>query len=304
MRNSVNHSNLTSLLRKSFCQMFALICLSFAVQAQDYDNPETIITEAQGYQLKMKHIVAYMGLKMAMNQMPQNPTEAQTEAVAAEAVMVFNANPAATIQQLEAVAQELGLNGGKGAVPLNGSPPQKAYPTSQPASSSASSIGGAFNMEAEMAKFGPNQLDFHSQTANQLRQLLLGTKLTDSSNSFSSSYGSSHYSSSSSNIHFCANGTFSWISDAHISVDTPGAYANSGSGDPDAVTGYWDVATGGGMTFIMLYSRHPEMLQLNPNGFIPMPVNKFQADLVAVPNQNSKRGEDLYRVNRGQAQCY
>ena len=285
-------------LIKNMLHLFAALLLTCSVHAQDYENPETVVAESQGYQLKMKHVLAYMGMKMAMNQMPQNPTDAQTEAVASEALMVFNTSPAATIQQLDAFAAELGLGGstvGTTSRPNLGSP-------NTPAPSS--NLEGGFNMEAELAKFGPNQLDFHSNTAAQLKQLLSGTLLVDSSSSFSDSPNGSHYISSSANIHFCPNGSFTWASEAFVGIDTPGMTGRSGGGpDNDAVTGYWDVATGGGQTFIMLYSRHPEMLQLNPNGFIPMPVNAFQADLVAIPNANAKTGEDLYRVNRGQAQC-
>ncbi len=299
MRNSQSQS-IVNKIKLFLAQAFVLVFFTIALQAQNYDNPELVVAEAQGQQLKMKHIVAYMGLKMSMNQMSQNPNDAETEAVAMEAVTVFNTNPIATIQQLDMVAQELGLNGGAANHGTYDSSPQNGGFQSSP----STNFGGNFNMEAELAKFGPNQLDFHSSTSNQLKQLLSGTLLTDSSNTYSSSPNGSHYLSSSTNIHFCANGTFTWVSDASASVSTAGADLYSGGGEDAPVTGYWDVATGGGQTFIMLYSRHPEMLQLNPNGFVPMPVNAFQADLVAVPNVNSKRGEDLYRVNRGQAQCY
>ena len=279
--------------------------------AQDFNNPEAVFLESQGYQLKTKHVMAWMFYNIQMGVLPSEPSEAQMEPIMIQVAEQFMMAPALTLQSINAVApvNEVAGTNGNTNQQTNGQQEQELQQNSQRSNYAAGPTPNqhsAFDMKATWDRLSPgNQFDFNSAQAHQVKHALAGSTMKQSSNSYSApSYGGAMggYTESSLTIHFCPDGTFAWENAGGVSVgnDQIGGY-DYGS---DQVTGNWDVATAGSYTMITLYSQHPEMMQLGMQGLAPMLIKSIGADYVGITNAEVKGGEDLYRLTPGGARCY
>jgi hypothetical protein len=274
--------------------------LTFCVEinAQDFNNPESVFLESQGHQLKTKHIMAWMLYNIQQGNLTAEPSEAEMESIMMHIAEQFMIEPRQTLETINAtslVASVEGLTGG------NTNSKAEQFDSNQKVDSYRS-----FSMADIWDKLSPgNKFEFDSARANQIKQVLSGSRITQRNNAYSApSYGGSVgvYSESSLTIHFCSDDTFTWNNSAGVSAgsDNVSAY-DYGS---DQVTGNWDVATAGTYTFITLYSQHPDMLALGTNGLAPMMVLSIGSDYVSISNADVAGGEDLYRLTSGGANCH
>ena len=237
MRNS------NSIIRTFLILVLAFNTMFSCAEAQ-LENPEEVITVAQGYSLKAKHAVTVMQYLQSQGSLSQNPSSQEIEPILTYLVDAFTADPAGTLDAIR--------NNMSGAQQQITHPPTQAPIQTAPANH-AQQAGGIYNQaqaETEIAKtykrHYPNAvIDYTHPQAKQLKASLGGVLLvTNNSKTYNSGSGDNYFgmtTASSMNMHFCPNGV---ITIQSSSRSMGGGYGSSiDSGDSgDAVQGWWSVA--------------------------------------------------------------
>jgi len=127
---------------------------------------------------------------------------------------------------------------------------------------------------------------FNEPQALQFRKYLKGYALhREDSFSGSADFGGGY--TYQETLYYCSNGTFAWNSVSGVAV------SYGVNQEKKQYTGYWTTFVQQGKLILALYSEHPDVLQVNPKGFLPQLVKSYDFDVVRIASDESQ--DYLYR---------
>lgn len=216
-----------------------------------------LIATKDGYRLTEKQFKAY--LNFLVDEMGETHTFQSQIALKSQLKQEFLHDPTGLLQELELLHEKYTKDD-----------------TSRTESASYVAEGHRLIRERLGADIG--QMQFETEDANQFRNYLAGSLLRSSSSFYDGGSGGYSYAE----VLFCADGSYTESLSGGLTISTPGA--NAHGRDSDVTPGYWEVASLPNNTLIvLLYSTHPNMLEDSPNGFLPMPIQRFTQQVLYLP---------------------
>ena len=264
--------------------MTSLILVVATGCGQSAPQPEKQVIAVQGdYKITREYVALFARLQEPNRSEPF--TAAELEEYEYLLLEDFEADPALVLQLLAEVESAptpqnpIGYTGPE-------SPAEKAAREGPSGSPRGSSVPGGF-MEFRNALGQMDPAYFENEQASALRRFLMDSQIRyESVESYGGAMvgGGGNYAEG---ILFCADGSFRFQSRSSASIggDDFGGYSR----DDIDFQGVWDTFTDRGTLFIGLYSQDPQLLRINPRGFLPMLVRSYNAQTLVVAGESDPK---------------
>lgn len=226
--------------------LFAITNLT-TLPAQNF-NPEEIVTTAQGYTLKMKHVLVVLNTMQEAGELSANPNQFELEQILLYLVQTFEQNPAALMAEIQTLS-----SGNVGTL-------QQNVNTPPPAQGGNGNIASQQDAEREIAKvfkkhFPQTVINYNNPQAQQLKSQMKNMLLvSNKSKTYNSGSGASYFGMTTQTIlkmHLFTNGTMLFQESSRSAGG--GGMGSIDSGDNgSAIQGYWSVAEVSGQICLIL----------------------------------------------------